>query len=65
MAEGWGGRGHLMLNPGRPIRPPALTPTTHATTVSQLSLLAAVWIISATATALPDILDACTSCLDI
>ena len=36
-----GGRGHLTLNSGHPIGHPGLTPTTHATTVSQLSLLPA------------------------
>ena len=64
MAEGWGGRCHLTLNPGHPIGHPSLTPTTHATTVSQLLLLAGVRNLSCTATALPNILDACTSCLN-
>ena len=64
MADGWGGRGHLTLNPGHPIGHPGLTPTTHAITTSQLSLLSGVWSLSCAVMALPDTLDARTSCLN-
>ena len=59
-----GDHGHLTLNPGHLIGHPGLTPTTHARTASQLSLLSGVQMLSCTATALPDTLDARTSCLN-
>ena len=56
-----GNTSHLTLNPGHPIGHPGLTPTTHATTASQLSLLSGVQRLYCNATALSDTLDARTS----